>query len=63
MEKTLQKLRETWKIVEFDFQQHKDTEFYTARLNEEDFEMLEEDQTKVTAMLGSRYLATFEEEI
>jgi len=25
--------------------------------------MLEEDQTKVTAMLGSRYLATFEEEI
>lgn len=25
--------------------------------------MLEEDQTKVTAMLGSRYLATFETEI
>jgi len=34
-----------------------------AKLNEEDFELLEEDQTKVTAMLGSRYLATFEEEI
>jgi dynein heavy chain len=63
MEKTLQKLRETWKDVKFDFSQHKDTEYFTARLGEEDFEMLEEDQTKVTAMLGSRYLATFETEI
>jgi hypothetical protein len=25
--------------------------------------MLEEDQTKVTAMLGNRYFATFDEEI
>lgn len=43
MEKTLQKLRETWKDVKFDFSQHKDTEYFTARLGEEDFEMLEED--------------------
>jgi len=63
MEKTLQQLDEVWKVVKFEFQQHKDTEFYLARLNEEDFERLEEDQTKVTAMLGSRYLATFESEI
>jgi dynein heavy chain len=63
MEKTLAKLKATWSVVKFDFAAFKDTEYHTARLGEEDFEALEEDQTKVTAMLGSRYLATFEDEI
>jgi len=31
------------------------------RLNEENFETLEENQTQVNAMFSSRYLATFEE--
>jgi dynein heavy chain len=63
MEKTLEKLQQVWSTVNFVFTQHKDTDIYMARLGEEDFEMLEEDQTKVTAMLGSRYLSTFEDEI
>jgi hypothetical protein len=63
MEKNLVKLKETWHKVTFDFSQFKQTEFMLARLGEEEFEALEEDQTKVTAMLGSRYLATFEDEI
>jgi dynein heavy chain len=63
MEKTLQKLQEVWQEVKFEFHPHKNTEYSTAKLVEEDFEMLEEDQTKVTAMLGSRYLATFEDQV
>jgi dynein heavy chain len=63
MEKTLEKLKGTWSGVKFEFSQFKDTEFMLAKLIEEDFEALEEDQTKVTAMLGSRYLATFEDEV
>jgi dynein heavy chain len=63
MEKNLVKLKETWHKAIFDFSQFKQTEFMLARLGEEEFEALEEDQTKVTAMLGSRYLATFEDEI
>ena len=47
----------------YDFSQFKQTEYKLARLGEDEFEALEEDQTKVTAMLGSRYLATFEDEI
>jgi len=33
------------------------------RLNEENFDMLEENQTSVNAMFSSRYLATFEEKV
>lgn len=57
MEKTLEKLKGTWETIKFEFTQFKDTEYMLAKLVEEDFELLEEDQTKVTAMLGSRYLA------
>jgi len=63
MEKTLAKLDETWKGVEFMFTQHKDTDIYLMKLAEEDFEMLEENQVQVTGMTSSRYLATFEEEV
>jgi len=63
MEKTLAKLDETWKEVEFMFTQHKDTDIYLMKLAEEDFEMLEENQVQVTGMTSSRYLATFEEEV
>jgi dynein heavy chain len=63
MEKTLKKLDETWRVVEFQFTQHKDTDIYLMKLAEEDFEMLEENQVQVTGMTSSRYLATFEEEV
>jgi hypothetical protein len=42
MEKTLAKIEENWKDVVFDFTQHKDTNLHMIRLNEENFDMLEE---------------------
>ena len=41
MEKTLMKLEETWKDVEFEFNQHKDSNVMLIRLSEENFEMLD----------------------
>lgn len=60
MEKTLSKLEETWKDVKFELQQHKTTDIYMLKMNEEDFEMLEENQVSVNAMFSSRFLSTFE---
>ena len=50
-----------FKDVKFDFQQYKNTNVQMLRLSEENFETLEENQTVVTAMFSSRYLATFED--
>lgn len=61
MEKTLSKLEETWKDVKFELQQHKTTDIYMLKMNEEDFEMLEENQVSVNAMFSSRFLSTFEQ--
>ena len=61
MEKTLNKLEETWKDVTFEFSLHKNTDLKLIRISEENFEMLEENQVAVTSMFSSRYLATFEE--
>ena len=61
MEKTLNKLEEIYSQVEFEVQQHKNTDVYMLKINEEDFEMLEENQVSVNAMFSSRFLATFEE--
>jgi len=61
MEKTLVKLDETWKEIEFEFQKHKDSDIMLIKISEENFEMLEENQVAVTAMFSSRYLSTFEE--
>jgi dynein heavy chain, axonemal len=63
MEKTLEKLQDTWKDVMFEFTPHKDSGVQMIRLSEENFDMLEENQVAVTSMFSSRYLATFEEKI
>ena len=63
MEQTLVKLAETWKSVEFNFDQHADSDVYLIGLGEENFEMLEENQLVVQGMMASKYLATFEEEV
>jgi dynein heavy chain len=63
MEQTLVKLAETWKVVEFNFDQHADSDVYLIGLGEENFEMLEENQLVVQGMMASKYLATFEEEV
>ena len=63
MEKTLAKLDVDWAVVEFEFDAHKDSGVQMIRLNEENFDMLEENQVNVTSMFSSRYLATFEDKI
>ena len=42
MEKLLIKLEETWKEVEFEFTNHKDSDVKLIKLAEADFDMLEE---------------------
>merc|ERR1719355_519951 len=62
MERTLAKLKANWIGVEFTFDAHKGSEVMLARMNDEDFEMLEENQLQVQNMFASRFLATFETE-
>ena len=61
MEQTLEKLKEAWAVVEFNFEQHQSTDVFLISLGEENFEMLEENQLVVQGMMASKYLATFEE--
>lgn len=61
MEKTLNKLEELYSTVEFEVQQHKNTDVYMLKMLEEDFEQLEENQVSVNAMFSSRFLSTFED--
>ena len=42
MEKTLAKLQETWKDVEFEFNAHRDSNVMLIKLSEDNFDMLEE---------------------
>jgi dynein heavy chain len=63
MEKTLAKLDGTWNDIEFEFKPHKDSGVMMITLNEDNFDLLENDQQSVNGMFASRYLATFEERI
>lgn len=63
MEQALKKIAATWVNLELVFTQHKDTDIQLVKLSEEDFECLEDHQLQVQNMMGSRYLATFEEEV
>ena len=63
METTLKLFRETWKDIEYCYDKHKGSDVMMIRLDEDNFDMLEEHQTLCTAMFSSRYLVTFEEEV
>jgi dynein heavy chain len=63
MEQMLIKLHETWKSIEFQFDRHAETDVYLIRMQEADFEMLEDNQLVVQGMMASKYLATFEEPV
>lgn len=63
MEQALIKLKDTWTRVEFQFQQFKDTQVYTVKMAEEDFEALEDNQVLVQGMMANRYMNTFRDEI
>ena len=62
MEKTLNKLEEIYSLVEFELQQHKNTDIYMLKIKEEDFKELKENQVAVNAMFSSRFLSTFEDQ-
>lgn len=61
MEKTLNTIETFWVDIKFAFTQHKGSDVQMLRLDEENFEQLEEHQTQVNGMFSSRYLATFED--
>ena len=63
MEQTLAKLANTWKSIEFVFQQHRESDVHLISMKEEDFECLEDNQLVVQGMMASKYLATFEAEV
>ena len=61
METALVKLSDVWEKMEFQFVRHKDTELYTIKMAEEDFETMEDNQVLVQGMLANRFCATFAE--
>ena len=64
MENNLKALNQTWGGVEFLQNPFKEgSDVNVVSIGEEDFEQLETDQLTVQGMLGSRFLATFEEEV
>lgn len=63
MEKNLAKLEENWKDIKFEFTQHKQSEVYTIKLSDENFDLLENDTNLASSMQASRYIATFEKEV
>jgi hypothetical protein len=44
METALKKISETWEVLQFELQQHRDTDLQLIRLVEEDNETLEDHQ-------------------
>ena len=63
MELTLANLEKTWSAVVWVMETYKSTSVQMVRMAEEDFEVLEADQLAVQGMMGSRFLATFEDEV
>ena len=66
MEKQLADLRERWAVVEWFTETYGGDDSGNVKLlkiTDDDFEMLENDQLTIQGMMGSRYLATFEEEV
>ena len=63
MEVTLANLEKTWSAVVWVTEMYKSTSVQMVKIGEEDFEVLEADQLSVQGMMGSRFLATFEDEV
>ena len=63
MEETLKKLDDVWGTVSFAMAPYKATAVPLLSMGEEDFEMLETDQLAVQAMVASRYVAQFREQV
>jgi dynein heavy chain, axonemal len=63
METALAKLNEIWAKMEFQFVRHKATEICTIRMDEEDFDAMEDNQVLVQGMMANRFCATFAEPV
>lgn len=63
MEKSLKKIIEFWKSVNFELIPHKNTSVQTLKMLDENFETLEEHQLNINTMLLSKYVAYFEKEV
>lgn len=50
MEKNLVKLEENWKDIKFEFTQHKNTDVYTIKLSDDNFDLLENDTNMASSM-------------
>ena len=64
MEASLRQLDETWSGIEFVQSPYKEgATVNVLAINDDDFDLLEQDQLTVQGMMASRFLATFEEEV
>ena len=54
METALVRLGETWAKMEFQFVQFGNSDVYTVKMAEEDFEALEDDQVLLQGMIANR---------
>jgi dynein heavy chain len=61
METALARLNETWAKMQFQFVRHKATDIYTIRMDEDNFDAMEDDQVLVQGMMANRFCATFVE--
>lgn len=59
----LQKLRDIWGKVDFEFHPHKGSSVQTVKMKDEDFEVLEDNQVLVQGMMANRYMDTFRDDI
>ena len=63
MEMMLETLRETWSKVEFHLEPYNKTSLQLLKMDQKDFEQLENDQMLVQGMLLSRYVAFFQDSV
>ena len=63
MEKNINVIIDFWKDIEFQLVQHKNSDVYTLKMDEESFETLEEHQLQINNMLLSKYISHYEEKV
>lgn len=63
IERGLNKVKDFWKIVDFELVKHKNTEVFTLKMTDENFETLEEHQNQIGNMLLSKYVKHYEKEV
>ncbi|KRW98533.1 P-loop containing nucleoside triphosphate hydrolase [Pseudocohnilembus persalinus] len=60
MDKGLKVIIDFWQEIEFELVRHKNTEIFTLKMSEENFEQLEEHQLQINNMLLSKHIGYYE---